>query len=737
MSDINYNALPEKTTPSVSWDKVLITDSEDWNIVKIQEALLFKWPQGEQWEQGIQGIQWIQWIQGIQWEQWEQGIQWVPWTNAPELEIEYSIDWATLWHTPFTSWDFYQRVSTDWWATWSSAIKFVWEDWTWSWDMLKSENLSWLTNYATARSNLWLDTTANQTDSTDKRFMTDAQENKLDWIEALAEVNNISDVNATDLTDWWVTSLHTHNTSLDDLVDVAIVLPITQGQSLVYNGVEWINANPTPAVWSASTLYLDATSTIADNLYLNTSPSSFPQTIKTSIVNANIDWWIWFLERFVSWPLWRTNIPAWDWTFNTYASTSNNNWTNTIQVRVNKRVEISWMTWTFTWAWTTRTFTVTWWTPFVPWDAWTNLTASLIETPTQSAWISTYISSSKVIVTLTDSWYVNETWVALNAIYYLLFNSWETSDITWTSPVNYVKTITQPAFVANPTDRIVTAYFAKTTSWTARTIWLYYWGTAAYSNVKTPINTNHNDLWWLNEWEFIHLTTAEKAKLDNQSWTNTWDQTTISWISGTKSEFDTACSDWNFVFDWDVIPVSDWWTWQSTAQEAINALTAVSWATNEYVLTKDTATWNAIFKAVPSSWGLSSLWKARAVSSSATSCTSGVFTKITLWTESFDTLWEFDNVTNYRYTASVTWIYNIVAIWEWGWWTWTSSPYLTIYKNWVRWLYELRNSVSVATKFVYTDNISLTSWDYIELYMRQDTWASTNAFWTLCVTRLA
>ena len=140
-----------------------------------------------------------------------------------------------------------------------------------------------------------------------------------------------------------------------------------------------------------------------------------------------------FIERFVSWPLWRTDIPAWNWTFNTYASTSNNTWTDTIQIRVNKRVEISWMTWTFTWAWTTRTFTVTWWTPFVPWDAWTILTASLIETPNQTAWISTYVSSSEVIVTLTDAWYVNESNVNLNAIYYLLFNSWETTDITWTS----------------------------------------------------------------------------------------------------------------------------------------------------------------------------------------------------------------------------------------------------------------------------------------------------------------
>lgn len=44
------------------------------------------------------------------------------------------------------------------------------------------------------------------------------------------------------------------------------------------------------------------------------------------------------------------------------------------------------------------------------------------------------------------------------------------------------------------------------------------------------------------------------------------------------------------------VPIADGGTGQSTAQLAINALTAVSGATNEHVLTKDTATGNAIFK---------------------------------------------------------------------------------------------------------------------------------------------
>jgi len=47
-------------------------------------------------------------------------------------------------------------------------------------------------------------------DNTTASFTT-AQETKLSWIEAWAEVNNISDVNAIDLTDWWETNLHIHD----------------------------------------------------------------------------------------------------------------------------------------------------------------------------------------------------------------------------------------------------------------------------------------------------------------------------------------------------------------------------------------------------------------------------------------------------------------------------------------------------------------------------------------------
>jgi len=187
------NTLVQLTT-WVKWEQWNKWDRWDrWEIWPV-------WPQWPIWEiwpvwpQGIQGLKWDTWEQGIQWiqwpkwdtgEQWIQGIQWVQWEvwpMWPQWPIWLTGNWIlnTVLLSTVGKVKTYRITYTD--LTTFDFTVTDWADWSWAWDMLKSENLSWLANYATARTNLWLDTTVNQTDSTDKRFMTDAQKNKLDAI---------------------------------------------------------------------------------------------------------------------------------------------------------------------------------------------------------------------------------------------------------------------------------------------------------------------------------------------------------------------------------------------------------------------------------------------------------------------------------------------------------------------------------------------------------------------------
>lgn len=55
--------------------------------------------------------------------------------------------------------------------------------------------------------------------------------------------------------------------------------------------------------------------------------------------------------------------------------------------------------------------------------------------------------------------------------------------------------------------------------------------------------------------------------------TNTWDQTSIVWITGTKAQFDTAVTDGNILYVWDIISAS------TTAQGIIEVATSAEWNT--------------------------------------------------------------------------------------------------------------------------------------------------------------
>lgn len=299
------------------------------------------------------------------------------------------------------------------------------------------------------------------------------------------------------------------NIALDDLVDVSAASPLS-GDRLVWSGTAWIPSAATSVVGSASSFYLDITSSLADNFTLSTTPSSYAETPNLKAVTSATQ--PVFFERFISGALGRTLIPAGTWTFNIYGATSSNVGLNKIKVRVNKRVAQTGMTATYTGIGDTRTFTVSGGTPFVAGDAnASRLLAGLVETPTQTSWISAFTSSSEVTVTLTDPAFVNVSGVALNAIYYYLFDD-STGDMTGSTPALYTVTSTRPAYSGlNITDRLVAAFFATNDQAGSHDLTLYYGGTQNFTYFVMPLTTQHNDLAGLNLGDYLHLTAAEYA----------------------------------------------------------------------------------------------------------------------------------------------------------------------------------------------------------------------------------
>jgi hypothetical protein len=246
---------------------------------------------------------------------------------------------------------------------------------------------------------------------------------------------------------------------------------------------------PAQIIGQNSILYLDPTIAVSDNLSLSISPPVTPEVINSKAITAATS--PVFFERFVSGSLGRTSIPAGTWQLELYAGASSIINSNLIKVRINRRVLQTGLTGTFTGAGPTRTFTVTGGAPFVAGDANVSvLLASLIETPTQTAWISGFTSASEVTVTLTDPAFVNVAGVQLTAIYYLLF-TFTSPELDDTAVKLYSIASTQPAFTVGLTDSLVAAFFGETDG--NRTLSLYYGGNNHFTHIDstlTVVGTN-------------------------------------------------------------------------------------------------------------------------------------------------------------------------------------------------------------------------------------------------------
>jgi len=121
------------------------------------------------------------------------------------------------------------------------------------------------------------------------------------------------------------------------------------------------------------------------------------------------------------------------------------------------------------------------------------------------------------------------------------------------------------------------------------------------------------------------------------------------------------------------------------------------------------------------------------------SLSAGVFTKIQLNTEEFDTASCYDNATNYRFTPNIAGYYQISGGWQNN--ANSSFNYVLIYKNGSAYKNNSSNGAngtgSVISALIYFNG----STDYVELYAFTDAGAiagsSSNTIFTGCLMRSA
>ena len=167
------------------------------------------------------------------------------------------------------------------------------------------------------------------------------------------------------------------------------------------------------------------------------------------------------------------------------------------------------------------------------------------------------------------------------------------------------------------------------------------------------------------------------------------------------------------------VPIGDGGTGQETAQAAIDALSAVSGATNEHVLTKDTATGNAKWKAASGSSVAGPRFSAYQATGQAQTIVKLTYTKVTFPTEAWDILGEFASS---RFTPTVAGYYRgscgVTML------SMTDGNYIEIgiYKNTIFSDMVARNAAPIGASQSMAINATRTyylngSTDYLEVYV--------------------
>lgn len=162
----------------------------DWNVLTYSDLPNPTLQQNKMYI--VQQSQWTKWLPWWMW--WTYYAKWIYFSNW--------INWIYLWEFPYqaTEWEI---------DSWIIDTAFISPLWLRYW--LIETIYSWLTT--SDKTIIWW---INELDILKQDILLEWSfvnwdKTKLNSIQAWAQVNNISDLNATDLTNWWETSLHKHD----------------------------------------------------------------------------------------------------------------------------------------------------------------------------------------------------------------------------------------------------------------------------------------------------------------------------------------------------------------------------------------------------------------------------------------------------------------------------------------------------------------------------------------------
>ena len=310
--------------------------------------------------------------------------------------------------------------------------------------------------------------------------------------------------------------------ALSDLSDVTMGTP-TLDQILRYNGVSWVNGQPTTSSASAGIDFFNETPQITgigvnnsiQILTLGKSPvTTAEQTITVVIGNDTVAMTAWLYNTALG----RTSIDAGIWNFHTYAACSSilGGRVSSITRQLYSVLTQDGGSITVTTTGgpgTSRTATASGGAPFAitKIDAsGTNTVASYLQTPQGIYQISARADDQTVTITVPVT-YSNEAGVIFNVWKKLFGITTSTITTTGTDYIDYPVSTAQAAFTVTINHKLGSIMFG-TSNTAADTVTVAYNGNLRNSYFSTPLITLHGDLAGLQGGtgsEYYHLTLAE------------------------------------------------------------------------------------------------------------------------------------------------------------------------------------------------------------------------------------